>query len=180
MAKGFNLTELNDKHSYVKRLVKDLEKAVGQKVAITTVAKVKRTSGVSTTPITFVFDGGQSLEIFVRSQGDVIKATLNGKVFAIVGDLNNSFDDHYKIAIDTISEKITSGQKAFEANLTKVKITPPKSKNSSPKTKNSVSKQLQVLGEQEKQLDEEIKKRQAVHDDLRQKLEVATVQAGVR
>lgn len=178
MAKGFNLTELNDKHPYVKRLVKDLEKAVGQKVAITTVAKVKRTSGVSTTPITFVFDGGQSLEIFVRSQGDVIKATLNGKVFAIVGDLNNSFDDHYKIAIDTISEKITSGQKAFEANLAKEKITPPKSKNSSPK--NSVSKQLQVLAEQEKQLDEEIKKRQAVHDDLRQKLEVAIVQTGVR
>lgn len=178
MAKGLNLTELNDKHPYVKRLVKDLEKAVGQKVAITTVAKVKRTSGVSTTPITFVFDGGQSLEIFVRSQGDVIKATLNGKVFAIVGDLNNSFDDHYKIAIETISEKITSGQKTFEANLTKEKITPPKSTNSSPKS--SVSKQLQVLGKQEKQLDEEIKKRQAVHDDLRQKLKVATVQAVVR
>lgn len=169
-----NLANLSKEDDYIKMIKEALVKAVGQDIVLTEVGKVKRTSGVSSVGVLFVFTGNQKVELFVRASADVFKATVNGKVVPLFGDFSGVNKFTFDAGVNGIAKIVREGQSKFEASLAKEKIKIPGDKSTSaPK---SVTAQLKALTEQESLIDQELAQKEAQKTQLLAQIEQAKLQ----
>lgn len=175
MATQLNLTTLNNQHAYIQKIKKALAQAVGQEIPIINVGKVKRTGGVSASPVEFIFAGGQALILFIRAGADAFKATLNGKEIVLPGDFSNDLKMTFDNGVDGVARLIRNGQKKFEAsrNREKVKIPQGNDSNVKPQRAKAVTAQIADAKVAEKELDQQIVDKTTTRDDLLAKIEQA-------
>lgn len=164
-----NLTQLDAKHPYIKKIEKSLSTAVKQKIVITEVLKVKRVAGVSAVPVRFVFAGNQTLELFVRASADVFKANLNDKSVALSGDFSDVHDFTFNRGVEGMAKLIREGQKDFESKLSKERVRLPKS--ATPRASTSPTVKLNQVNEQIVLLDQQLEQKTAIRDELLAKIE---------
>lgn len=179
MATKLDLASLNEKDAYIQKIKKSLETAVGQKIAIINIEKLKRVAGVSACPVEFIFAGNQQLKLFIRSTADVFKATLNGKTIVLTGDFSNDLKMTFENGVNGVAKLIRNGQKSFEKSIAKEKVRIPKPKSESESTpKLSTTAQLKAYVEQEQVLDKELDEKRAILEQLKQQVELVQVQGG--
>jgi len=177
MATKLDLASLNEKDAYIQKIKKALETAVGQKIAIINIEKLKRVAGVSACPVEFIFAGNQKLKLFIRSTADVFKATLNDKTIVLTGDFSNDLKMTFENGVNGVAKLIRNGQKSFEKSIAKEKVRIPKPKSeSTPKL--STTAQLKAYVEQEQVLDKELDEKRAILEQLKQQVELVQVQGG--
>ncbi|QHJ83143.1 MAG: hypothetical protein [Bacteriophage sp.] len=175
MATQLNLATLTAKDAYIVKIQKALETAVGQKIPIINIEKPKRISGVSASPVEFVFLGGQKLVLFVRSGADVFKATLNGKTIVLGGDFSNDLKMTFDNGVNSVAKYVRNGQKKFEASLSKERVKNPTKPSSSTPARSTLVKIKQVEAD-ESIIDNQIAEKQKQVDELKDKIEQANQQ----
>lgn len=175
MATQLNLATLTSKDAYIVKIKTALEKAVGQKIPIINIDKPKRISGVSASPVEFVFLGGQRLVLYVRAGADVFKATLNGKTIVLGGDFSNDLKMTFDNGVNSVAKYIRNGQKKFEASLTKEKVKNPV-KAESTSTPRTVIGKIKQIASEEATIDQAIEEKLHQIDDLKSKIEQANQQ----
>lgn len=175
MATQLNLATLNAKDAYIVKIKKALETAVGQKIPIINIEKPKRISGVSASPVEFVFLGGQKLVLFIRAGADAFKATLNGKNIVLGGDFSNDLKMTFDNGVNSVAKYIRAGQKKFEESLNKQRVKTPVKPASNNAVRSTVAKIKQVEAD-EAIIDAEIAEKQKQVDELKDKIEQANQQ----
>lgn len=175
MATQLNLTTLTDQHTYIQKIKKALVQAVGQEIPIINVSKVKRTGGVSASPVEFIFAGGQSLLLFIRAGADAFKAKLNGKEIVLSGDFSNDLKMTFNNGVDGVARLIRNGQKKFEASRNREKVKIPQGDNDGTKSQRAKAVTAQIADAKvaEKEIDQQIIDKTAIRDDLIAKIEQA-------
>lgn len=176
-----DISQLSGDQAEIKRLVKALEKATGQKMAMLNIAdKTRREAGISTRGVEIVLSGNQKVLFLVRQGGDVFRVKINDKDFPVEGHLSLNPEpvtpakssavkqggagiveskgfDH---AMALIGANVRNGQAAFTKKLNTEKVIVPTG-NRQP----SVTKQLADTNDQLAELDKTIaEKTQQVAD----------------
>lgn len=171
MATTRQLSDLKATDAYLQKIKDALEKAVGQTIPIVNVDKLKRVGGVSACPVSFIFEGGQTLKLYIREGADAFKADLNGKEIVLAGDFSNDVKMTFDNGVKSVSNLVRNGQKKFEASRNKEKVIIPKIMNPSSK---SSSAQIKQLKEDELVLDQNIEQKNVLLIQIQEQL--ATVQ----
>lgn len=170
MATTLQLADLKATDAYIQKIKEALGKAVGQTIPIVNVDKLKRVSGISACPVSFVFEGGQTLKLYIRAGADAFKADLNGKEIILAGDFSNDVKMTFENGVKSVSNLIRHGQKKFEASRNKEKVIIPKPVNTLSK---SPTNQLKQLKENDLVLDQEIEQKNVVLIQLQEQLATA-------
>ena len=110
------------------KALKTIERAFkksGAEVVTTTIeSKTRRSAGISYKKIFVTFADSQTVELWVKSTGDIFKVKLGGAGNARELPIKSQ-DDHNK-AINEIVVAMTKGRKSFQKKLAKKKVPLPK------------------------------------------------------
>lgn len=166
MAK-FVLAELSEKHELVKMMTETLQNATKQAVAFISVDKMVKKLGVATKQINFNFEEGQSLSFVLRTDGDVIKHSLNNKNIPLLKVMDYDKLPEFKAGLEDLALKLKSNQEKFNIKRQSARVIIPRDKVPSP----TVKKRIATARETLKELGEQITQKQASLQQKRQELE---------
>lgn len=126
------LSDITAKTKLVADFSKRLAHSAKQKIVATEIEKVKRVSGASVRPVNMIFENGQSVKIYLRlvdakdgAKYDIFRIDINGKLIPLSGDFDNSYKPSFDASVDMLAGMIKSGQKAFNAKQSKIKVRKP-------------------------------------------------------
>lgn len=147
MAKKFVLGELNDQHAFVTDIKETLQKATKQTVAFIVVDKMVKKGDTLTKKITFNFEEGQSIALVLRSDGDVIQHTLNGKNIPLSRVMDNDKMTDFNAGLDDLGLKLKANQDKFNIKRQSARVQIPRSKAPSVTVKKRIEQARETLKE---------------------------------
>lgn len=147
MAKKFVLGELNEQHAFVTDIKETLQKATKQTVAFVVVDKMVKKGDVLTKKITFNFEEGQSISLVLRTDGDVIQHTLNGKNIPLSRIMDNDKMAEFNAGLEDLGLKLKANQDKFNIKRQSARVQIPRSKAPSITVKKRIEQARETLKE---------------------------------
>ncbi len=136
----------------------ELKKAfnrAGANVAQASVGAMKRTSGMSYTPVALMFVDSQNIELRITKTGDIFQVAVNGKI----QPLKNH--DDWRKAVGELAKILESGRSKFQAAQAKALTVIPKG------IKSAAPKMMEALTAKASELDGDIADARTTIETLR-------------
>lgn len=148
MIKKFVLAEVSEQHPFIKDIVAHLTKATKQSIAIVSVGKLLKTSGVATKAVDLSFEEGQVLTLVFRTDGDVIKTKLNNKTIPLITPMDYDDLTGFYSGLDSLALKLKSNQMKFNVKRRATRIVVPRTPK--PSIKKQIEETRLYISEMEK------------------------------
>lgn len=197
----FDLVNITDSTAIVAQVKQHLAKATGQQIIAFIANKLKKQAGESTKELDFVLENGQTVTLVVRTDGDVVRVKLNKKDLPLKNELFALNFETFKTitpvmtshllgtgvranhqvgmvkAIEEIAARVRANQAAFDKRRAKEDSGIEKAiKARAGSGSGSVASQTKAKRTNISGLDEQIARKTALRDDLKQKVEQRKIQ----
>lgn len=197
----FDLVNITDSTAIVAQVKQHLAKATGQQIIAFIANKLKKQAGESTKELDFVLENGQTVTLVVRTDGDVVRVKLNKKDLPLKNELFALNFETFKAitpvmtshllgtgvranhqvgmvkAIEEIAARVRANQAAFDKRRAKEDSGIEKAiKARAGSGSGSVASQTKAKRTNISGLDEQIARKTALRDDLKQKVEQRKIQ----